>query len=116
VPPTRRRRSTTQPRHSILILPRNRDKYTEAQLDELVPHNLRVFVFDKETWFLAKDVCSFLGIQPGDAGRALRNVDSQYVTQKRVTKRTSQITKEMYFVSEFGVYALIQKSRTVYAQ
>lgn len=109
----------------FLILPRYRVNLSSEQLEEMVPHSLRTFRIDGNTWFLAKDVCSFLGITPDHSSRALNSIEPNYVFKRRVkidvspqcgdTSRTSTYTGEQYLVNEPGVYALIQKSRTVYA-
>jgi prophage antirepressor-like protein len=107
----------------FLIRPREYEKYTAAQLDELVSHKLRVFVFDGQTWFLAKDVCSFLGINPKKVQESLKKIELNCVRKETVTTTWApcwgaqvQQGRLVSLINEPGIYALIQKSRTVYAQ
>jgi len=110
----------------FLIRPRDYDNYTEEQLDELVHNDLRMFVFDNETWFLAKDVCSYLGITPDHISRALKNLDDNYKRQENVilsmAPSSGAVSKvptrayKLYLINESGIYALIQKSKTIYAE
>jgi len=109
----------------FLIRRDERYKYTPEQLDEMVPCSLNIFVFDSETWFLARDVCSFLGINPGDSSKALKSIEPHYVRQETVNCKTqtcagrqaAQVSQRrlVSFVNEAGIYALIQKSKTSYA-
>jgi len=110
----------------FLIQPRDRSNYTESQLEEMIPHRLRIFKINNETWFLAKDVCAFLGITPDISGRKVSSIESNYVrredvrlkimtAQEAVCDISTRVYK-MYLVNEPGIYALIQKSRTTYAQ
>lgn len=108
------------------FLIRNRDfcKYTEEQLDEEIPHKLRTFIIEGKVWYLAKDVTSFLGINPNNSSRAVQNLNSKDVRQVDVTLKISDAaqttqtsqTHPMYFINEAGIYALIQKSRTIHAK
>lgn len=111
----------------FLIQPRDYGKYTNDQLLEEMEHELRIFNIDGIVWYLAKDVCSFLGITPDNSARKLKSIDKMYIRQENIrleltskcdvsSKRTNQITTMMYLVNEPGIYALIQKSRTVYAE
>lgn len=108
----------------FLIRPENHSKYTEEELEELVPHTLRIFFIEDQVWYLAKDVCSFLGITPDNVSRSLKKLDSCYVRQEslriesasHVAKKPSIIYKgKLYLLTDHGIYALIQKSRTQYA-
>lgn len=109
----------------FLIRSSKYDEYTEEQLEELVPHSLRTYVIDNETWFLAKDICSFLGITPDHIARYVRKIEDQYVRQEDVVIKTGCATfgapqkaqtHKLFLVNEPGVYALIQKSKTQYAK
>lgn len=105
----------------FLVRPRDHDKYTEDQLEELVPHNLRVFVFDGEVWYLAKDVCSFLGITPDHTSRSLKSIDQACIRQEQISlappsgAQVNDQRRSFCLLSEAGIYALIQKSKTQYA-
>jgi prophage antirepressor-like protein len=109
------------------IQPRDYGKYTDEQLHERVPCQLRTFMINKKLHFVVKDSCSLLGIAPNNAGRAISSINPCYVRKENVTlevtsdtefisKRTSKYTGEVYLITEPGLYALIQKSRTVYAE
>lgn len=112
----------------FLLRQRDYEKYEKKQLEEMVPHNLRLYHIDGETWFLAKDVCSFLGISLQHVSYYMKKIEPQYVRQEDVTlkisgpetwaTRTAQTsqTHKLYLVNEYGVYALIQKAKTVYAK
>lgn len=109
----------------FLIQHRDHEIYTEEELNELVPHNLRTYRINGQVWYLAKDVTSFLGITPDHASRALKKLDQSNVRQEEITLNTSDATRgvtgqksqthTMYLISESGIYELIHKSRTVYA-
>jgi prophage antirepressor-like protein len=109
------------------IQPRDYGKYTEEQLHERVPCQLRTFMIDGVLHFVTKDSCSLLGITPDHAGRAIKSIDPRHVRKEYIQievtpdtgvslKRTSKYTGEVYLITEPGLYALIQKSRTVYAE
>ena len=111
----------------FLIRPREYDNYTTEQLMEEVDHKLRIFIINKVVWFLGKDVTSFLGITPDHSSRIIKKIDQHYILQEKVnitgaphegspSKRCKQITTKMYLVNEPGIYALIQKSKTMYAE
>lgn len=109
----------------FLIRPREYEKYTEDQLNEEVEHNLRIFNIDGSVWYLAKDVTSYLGINPKHSARALEKINKQHIKQEDVTlikcgplQRGLPQTRvyKMYLITEPGIYALIQKSRTAYAE
>lgn len=106
------------------IRPRDYDKYTEEQLHERIACQLRTFMIMNVLYFLAKDVCSFLGITPDHTSRALNSIDSCYVRNEVVTlsnvsapSNGAQITqgRNVCLITESGIYALIQKSQTAYA-
>jgi len=111
----------------FLIQPRDYSNYNDEQLYEEVEHKLRIFIINKIVWFLGKDVTSFLGITPDHSSKLLKKIDQHYIIQEKVnievtqfkcvtSKRCKQITTKMYLVNEPGIYALIQKSKTMYAE
>lgn len=111
----------------FLIRSRDYGKYTEEQLNEEIPHNLRIFNIDGKVWYLAKDVTSYLGIDPKHLARALEKLNSNDVRQEDVTLKKDGPTcgampksptrsYKLSLITEAGIYALIQKSRTTYAE
>jgi anti-repressor protein len=61
-----------------------------------------------EPWFVAKDVCSALGLN--QVSRAVSNLDEDEVTTSKVTDNLGRIQKTN-IVSEGGLYSLIFHSR-----
>jgi prophage antirepressor-like protein len=114
------------------IRPREYANYTPAQLDEMIKCQLRVYKFNDTLWFLAKDVCSFLGITPDHSKRSIDSIDQLYVRSEKVITTWAPLDgaqvcssssikdpvtqmRKVCLLNEFGVYALIEKSRTTYA-
>ncbi len=111
----------------FLIQPRDYNRYSESQLVEEVEHELRIFNIDGTIWYLAKDITSYLGINPKNSARALEKIEQKYIKQENITLKTDDLVHEvmpqepnraykMYLISEPGIYALIQKSKTMYAE
>lgn len=101
----------------FLIQNRDHKKYTEEQLNEDVPHKLRIFNINGVVWYLAKDVTSFLGINPKNSSRALETLNSDNVRQEDIKLKENQNKSyQMHLITEVGIYALIQKSRTIRAK
>ena len=70
-------------------------------------HQIRTTVIDGEVWFVAKDVCSALGIQnPSDAIRVLDEDEKSGVEISAPHGRV----QETRVISESGLYALIFRS------
>lgn len=111
------------------IRPRDYSKYTEEQLNEHVVCHLRTFLILNVLYFVVKDVCSFLGITPDHVSRTLESIEPCYVRKENVqlsvapglgardpsSHRPLTCTRDVYLITESGIYALIQKSKTTYA-
>lgn len=105
------------------IRSRDYDKYTKDQLNELIPVNVRIFVIDTETLFLAKDVCSILGITPNHITKTLEQINKMNIKQKSVSlssalENGAQVSQHrlVNLLTEAGVYECIQHSKTTYAE
>lgn len=111
------------------IRPRDYKKYTEERLHERVAFQLRTFMIANTLYFLLKDVCSFLGITPNNTSRSIESIDSCHVRKECIqldnmsdcnSDKKDQVRvcqrRNVYLINEPGIYALIQKSRTVYAR
>lgn len=72
----------------------------EGKTVETIRHN-------EETWFLAKDVCDVLGLT--NITETLKRLDEEDISTSVVMKSGQR--KDMYIVSEFGLYDLILLSR-----
>lgn len=118
----------------FILYPSDYHKYSKEQLNERVACQLRVFMIANTIWYLAKDVCSFLGITPDHTSRTIKSIDVSYIRHENINLGSSPLsgdgvtcssprnggvttcTRNVILLNESGVYALIQKSRTVYAQ
>lgn len=82
-------------------------KYTHAELEA----EIRVIERDGEPWFVAKDVCSVLGL--GNVSMALRDLDEDEKAQVNVNISSSDVKRgrDPYVINEPGLYSLILRSR-----
>jgi len=100
-------------------------KYTQAQLDETIPWQLRVFEFDHTLWYLSKDACVFLGLPLQNVTKICSNIPVAYQRSENVSLNSLDsldtpgvsrvVTRNVVLLNEAGVYALIRKSQTTYA-
>lgn len=70
--------------------------------------SLRVIEIDSQPWFVAKDVCSILGLANMRSSLAALDEDEKGVH----TMDTLGGNQEMTVISEPGLYSLILRSRT----
>ncbi len=68
---------------------------------------VRTVMMDNEPWFVAADVCRALEIN--DAGKAASRLDSDELTRIKIVSGGQN--REMIFVNEPGLYALVLGSR-----
>lgn len=82
-------------------------KYTHAELEA----EIRVIERDGDPWFVAKDVCSVLGL--GNVSMALRDLDEDEKAQVNVNISSSDVKRgrDPYVINEPGLYSLILRSR-----
>jgi prophage antirepressor-like protein len=85
--------------------------------NELVPYvfreqTVRTVTRDFETWFVARDVCSVLGMRLD--GRTLKSIPES--SKGRCSIPTSGGPQELLIVNEPGVYRLIFRSKTPEAE
>jgi anti-repressor protein len=76
------------------------------------PDSVRVIGISNEPWFVAKDVCTILGLK--DVSVALRKIPEEWKTSTNV--KTSGGAQDMRVINESGLYKLIMRSNKPIAQ
>ncbi len=61
-----------------------------------------------QPWWVAKDVCDVLGLEPRDSVRYLDNDEKSYVSRKHIGLNPG---KNIIIINESGLYSLILRSR-----
>ena len=78
----------------------------ELAIFKFQKHNIRVVERNGQPWFLAKDVCIVLGLH--DTYKAIQTLeDDEKLTRKIFV---SGQNREMWFINESGLYAIIIRS------
>ena len=73
--------------------------------------DIRTVVKNKETWFVAQDVCDVLGIQNGRRVAKILDDDESDVTKIYImSKNGVNQQREVVVVNESGLYTLIMRS------
>lgn len=73
---------------------------------------VRNIIIDAKPWFVAKDVCSVLGLS--DTNKALLNLDEDEKLTRNIF--VSGQNRKMWIISDSGLYALILRSNKPYAK
>jgi prophage antirepressor-like protein len=76
------------------------------------PDSVRVIGISNEPWFVAKDVCTILGLT--DVSVALRKIPEEWKTSTNV--KTSGGAQDMRVINESGLYKLIMRSNKPIAE
>lgn len=82
--------------------------------NKIVPFNygaleVRTVMIDGEPWFVAKDVCKILGLQPNNIARDLDY--DEFANSSTRGIRFPGVNRGLNLITEPGLYSLIQKSR-----
>lgn len=72
-------------------------------------HPVRIMNNNGEPWFIAKDVCSILGLT--NPTEALRSLDGDEKNTLRITEGIQKGNPNVNIISESGLYKLIMRSR-----
>ena len=86
----------------------------KESMQEVIPFNydsteLRVFTLDGEPWFVAKDVCTILGV--GNVGQAIIGLDDDEKSNISINDVGQNGGRAPIIISESGLYSLIMRSR-----
>ena len=71
-------------------------------------NDVRTMEINGEPWWVAKDVCEVLGIEPRDSVRHLDQDEKSYVPRTDIGLNPG---KDIYIINEPGLYSLIIRSR-----
>ena len=100
-------------KREFILRTRDRNNYTQVQLNELVEYQLHVFNIDNQLWYLAKDITSYLGISPNNSTRSLQTIDQNNVREEHLQIENNR-SYEMHLLNELGIRELLRRSNSIY--